>query len=143
MTAAQCSETAKPVQIIQLDNGPELNGKESVQPISEVKLQTANAYTDKTAGPKRTASTAADFCAVVTAQEPVRLTTDPTACVKAAGQATAGFNRSALTSLRCWVIGFRPSLFAVSDARLMPKVSKGTAHTFYGKSALAATSPPK
>jgi hypothetical protein len=41
--AARCSETARPVQIIQLDNGPEANGKESVQPISDVKLQAAKA----------------------------------------------------------------------------------------------------
>jgi hypothetical protein len=56
MFAAMLANTAIPIQIIQLESGPDLNTKESVQPKFAAKHHATTAYTDNTAGPMSAAT---------------------------------------------------------------------------------------
>jgi len=86
MLAAELTKTAMPNQIIQLESGPVLKTKVSVQPKFAARLQATNAYTDNTAGPINAATIAANCWAVSAAQTPTRSITKALACSTNVGQ---------------------------------------------------------
>ena len=117
------SSTARKSQIIQLDNGPALKGNESVHPISDVRLQSANAYTERTAGPIKTATIDPNCWAVFAAQAPVRDSPAMLLCEKAPIQVVTGWTRSTFKTVRGSDMVCTPVLWDF-DALGMPKVTE-------------------
>lgn len=86
MFAARLTKTAIPIQIIQLERGPVLKTKVSVQPKFAARHQATIAYTDSTAGPIRAATMAPNCWAVSAAHTPTRSKAKTLPCSTIAGQ---------------------------------------------------------
>ena len=118
MLAAKLSKIANPSHISQLDNGPAENRKDAVQPRLLLKLQAAKAYAEKTAGPIRSESSAANRWAKLPAQLPVPFKIPVVACQSPPAHGREGSVCTATAVVLVSDINLDPAI--ISDARQGP-----------------------